>query len=173
MLEIRLNQIKIFAHHGFYEEEALLGSDYLMDISVGIQESDLRSDALEDTLNYEGIYQICQEEMSERSSLLEHVVYRIKANLISTFPHQVSFLRISLKKLNPPLRGSVESSEVYLEQSFLKNCAKCNQFFSCYNSEECWCKEYNLSDVTRSQLQRQYVGCLCNSCLSEFQETHH
>lgn len=170
MLEIRLNHIKMFAFHGYYDEEAILGSDFLLDISVGIPNSDLSKDDLRDTLNYESLFAICKEEMAERSALLEHVVYRIKSNIIASFPKQVESLNISLKKLYPPLDGSVESSQFLLNESYTLNCAKCNRSFSCFNSKECWCKEFNLYDVTRNQLARQYVGCLCEECLIEYKD---
>ncbi|MBT8219628.1 MAG: dihydroneopterin aldolase [Bacteroidia bacterium] len=165
MLRIRLNKIRLFARHGYYEEEFLLGGEYLIDIDVEVLQGNLSTDQIEDTLNYESLYAICIEEMAQRSTLLEHVIYRIKSNIISTFHQQVGSLEISLQKVNPPLGGSVESSEVVLKESYISRCSKCSKSFGCYNTEECWCKDINLSDVTRTQLKRQYDGCLCEDCL--------
>ena len=106
--------------------------------------------------------------MAERSKLLEHVIFRIKSNIISSYPDQVRGLSLSIKKLNPPLGGDVANSQIALVENYEKSCAKCGQSHSCFNSEDCWCNSINLTDVTREQLRRQYTGCLCDRCLDHY-----
>ena len=72
------------------------------------------SDALEDTLNYQIIFDIVKEEMAVSSNLLEHVGGRILRRFRAAFP-AVERARISIAKLNPPLGGEVGASKVTLE----------------------------------------------------------
>ena len=168
MIKVAVNGIRIFARHGFYEEEAILGNEFEIDVIVQVDLLKENSDDLQDTLNYESLNLIVQSEMAERSKLLEHVIYRIKSNIISTFPEQVRGLFLSIKKLNPPLGGSVASSQITLDENYESNCAKCGRVHGCFNSEDCWCNSINIADVTREQISRQYTGCLCNRCLEQY-----
>lgn len=170
MLKVALNGIRIFANHGYYDEEAILGNEFEIDIEVTTSMKQEDSDELADTLNYENLFSVVSTEMAERSKLLEHVLYRIKSSLISLYPHDISGLYISIQKLNPPLGGSIRSSRITLEENYESKCAKCGSSFNCFKSIDCWCNaEMNLSDVTREQIQRQYTGCLCSVCLRSYQ----
>jgi len=169
MMKVALNGIRLFADHGFYEEEAILGNEFIVDVVVSTVMKNEGSDELADTLDYGQIYAIVKEEMAIRSDLLEHVLFRIKSNIISSFPYQVRGLYLSIKKMNPPLGGSVENSQISIEEDYGTQCARCGKGHSCFKSEDCWCKTFNLSDVTCDHLQRQYSGCLCDTCLQQFQ----
>lgn len=168
MMKVALNGIRIFARHGYFEEEAILGNDFEIDIAVNTSMTQEDSDDLSDTLDYGHLFEIVKSEMAIRSDLLEHVLFRIKANIISTFPHQVRGIYISIKKMNPPLGGDVTNSQISIEEDYGTQCARCGKGQSCFNSQDCWCKGIPLSDVTRDQLQRQYSGCLCDTCLQQF-----
>lgn len=169
MMKVALNGIRLFARHGFYEEEAILGNEFELDVVVDTAIKNSSSDELSDTLDYQQLYTIVKEEMAIRSDLLEHVLYRIKSSIITTFPYQVRGLYLSIKKINPPLGGTVKNSQIIIEEDYGTQCARCGVGHSCFNSIDCWCKGINLSDVTRDHLQRQYSGCLCDSCLQQFQ----
>lgn len=169
MIKVALNGIRIFANHGYYEEEAILGNEFEIDVVVDVEMDKEGSDELKDTLNYESLFSIVKSEMAERSKLLEHVLFRIKSNIISAYPEQVRGLSMSIKKLNPPLGGNVKNSQITLSESYESTCAKCGQSQSCFNSADCWCNGINLAVVTREQLRRQYTGCLCNNCLGQYQ----
>lgn len=164
MIQIKLNDVKVFAHHGWHDEEAVIGNYFIVNVVVDVMPYDLQSDKLEDTLDYGVVNRIILDEMSVRSALLEHVISRMKSAIIQSAPDKVSGLSISIKKLNPPLQGQVQSSEVVLTENYGTKCAKCNQETVCFK-EDCWCHNIPLSDVTRRQLARQYSGCLCKRCL--------
>jgi hypothetical protein len=46
-------------------------------------------------------------------------------------------------------------------------CRRCGTGFECC-SGNCWCEDIPLTAATLKWLQRNYVGCLCRACLSEF-----
>lgn len=164
MIQIKLNNVKVFAHHGWHAEEAALGNYFIVDVCVDVAQYDLHSDKLEDTLDYAVIHRIIQNEMATRSALLEHVIARMKSAIVQSDPDKIRALYICIKKLNPPLQGEVGSSEVILLEDYRMQCAKCGTDMGCFK-EDCWCHNIPLSDVTRSQIARQYNGCLCQRCL--------
>lgn len=116
--KILLEDIKIFAYHGALPEENILGTHYLINAEVY---TDLwkasQSDNLDDTINYAIINDIIHEEMRIKSQLLEHVIGRIINRLSSTFP-QITFIKIKLTKLQPPMPGEMKGVSVEMEKTF-------------------------------------------------------
>ena len=80
MGKVYVENIQVYAYHGCLPEEALIGSDYRVDVWV---ESDLSvsavSDQLADTIDYVTLCACVREEMGTPSKLLEHVAQRIVA----------------------------------------------------------------------------------------------
>ena len=96
-----------YAYHGCMDEEAIIGSDYLINCSVW---ADLlpsaQSDALADTVDYVAIRVIITEEMAIRSALLETAVQRICQRIFTDLP-QAQRCSVKCCKLNPPIDGDV------------------------------------------------------------------
>lgn len=115
MGKIILNNIKLYAYHGCLREEALIGSDYRVDLCV---KSDLKksaiSDKLVDTVDYVTLNSIVKEEMAIRSELLEHVARRIIKRIENEF-NNVKEIKIEVAKINPPIGGNVESVSVIMK----------------------------------------------------------
>ncbi len=107
MGNIRLQNIMIHTNHGCMEEEAKIGSDYIVNALV---KTDLnrssKTDKLDDTVDYVAIYTIIFEEMKKRSKLLETVVQRIIDRVLKEH-ETVDEVQIEVQKLNPPIGGNV------------------------------------------------------------------
>ena len=59
MINVILHEAEFFARHGFYPEEQLLGSKFLVNLSVGFTPaSELNADDLTNTINYEIVTRI-------------------------------------------------------------------------------------------------------------------
>ena len=114
MDSIKLKNIKLYAYHGCLQEEALIGSEYIVNLSV---KSDLqksaKSDQLIDTVDYVMLNRIVKQEMSVRSELLEHVAKRILDRIISELP-SVKKAKIEVAKINPPIGGNVQQVSVIM-----------------------------------------------------------
>lgn len=114
MDSIKLKNIKLYAYHGCLQEEALIGSEYIVNLSV---KSDLqksaKSNQLIDTVDYVMLNRIVKEEMSVRSELLEHVAKRILDRIISELP-SVKKAKIEVAKINPPIGGNVQQVSVIM-----------------------------------------------------------
>ena len=115
MGHISLENIRLYAYHGCMAEEGIIGSNYRVDLDI---KADLRqaalSDALKDTVDYVLLNKIVFEEMDIRSKLLEHVGQRIISRIFKE-EQTVSYVKVSIGKLNPPIEGDVESVQVILE----------------------------------------------------------
>ncbi|MFN5086989.1 MAG: dihydroneopterin aldolase [Bacteroidota bacterium] len=101
-----------YAFHGCLPEEALIGSDYLINVRAWADVTDSAStDALGDTVDYVALRRIVGEEMAVRANLLETVLERMARRVFAEHP-SVERVKISLAKLNPPLDGDVQAVRV-------------------------------------------------------------
>lgn len=114
MVEINLNDAEFFAFHGYYPEEQLLGCRFLVSISVSFTPSDkLHEDELKNTVNYEQLYNIACEEMKVTRKLIETVATGIFDTIKQQFPF-INSAKVTIKKMNPPLKGKVGHSSVVI-----------------------------------------------------------
>ena len=119
MGKIILKNIRTFSYHGCLVEESKIGSNYRVDLEI---ETDLSksevSDDLNDTVDYVLLNQIVVDEMAIRSNLLEHVARRIIDSSLSKIS-SLTYIKIAVSKLNPPIGGDVQ--EVTIEIESLRN----------------------------------------------------
>ncbi len=81
---IKVENIRVFAHHGCLKEETKIGSDYRVDIEVKADlKTSAKTDKLSDTVDYVLLNKIAKEEMSKPSKLLETVEERILTRIFS------------------------------------------------------------------------------------------
>ncbi len=112
MLKVGLYGAEFFARHGFYELEQVTGNRFLVDIEVELEfPAGIAADDLTGTVNYEQLYTIAEEEMKAAKKLLETVARCITARISREFP-LVQRQTVTIKKLNPPLKGKVAFSGV-------------------------------------------------------------
>lgn len=115
MYTINIRQIHIYAYHGCLPEEAVIGGDYVVNISLKGNFSKAASDdKLAETVDYVDVYKIVKREMHIRSNLIESVAQRIAEGLKSKFA-SVSSLSVEVIKKNPPIGGDVNEVSVVVE----------------------------------------------------------
>ena len=113
---VRITGIEVYAFHGCNDEEARLGGKYLVDVELFTDfRRSAESDQLEDTIDYVAVRTIVVEEMAIRSKLIEHVGYRILRRFQSAFS-DLNKTRIIVRKLNPPIGGTVKEVAVVIEE---------------------------------------------------------
>lgn len=116
MGKIILKNIRTYSYHGCLIEESKIGSQYRVDLEI---ETDLTksesSDDLNDTVDYVLLNHIVVEEMAIRSNLLEHVARRIIDQTLEKAP-TISYIKIEVSKLNPPIGGDVAEVTIVLEE---------------------------------------------------------
>lgn len=109
---IELQDVRFHAFHGVMPQEGRVGADFLVSVRVGIAfEKAMKSDDVEDTLNYAELYQLIQREMVIPSKLLEHVAGRIVKAIVKAFP-DVTSIDLKLTKLNPPMGADCAGASV-------------------------------------------------------------
>lgn len=112
MAVIGLEGAHFRAQHGFYEEERILGGDYIIDVYLSLDTTlAAHADDLYRTANYETVYLILQSEMRKPSQLIEAVAQRIIMRLQEHF-EKIQGIRLRLRKLNPPMGGRVDAAVI-------------------------------------------------------------
>ncbi len=111
---IEIENMEFFAHHGCYPEERVIGTRFLVNLSIQTDlEPASKSDSIDDTLNYQDAYKLVKEQMKISSHLLEHVASRI---LDALYNHFKGIQRASVKisKMNPPIGGDIGKVSITL-----------------------------------------------------------
>ena len=109
---IALRRVRFHAFHGVMPQERQVGGDYLVSLRVGYPlEQAMKSDAVEDTLNYATLYALVEREMLQTSNLLEHVAGRIADAVVEAFP-EVRSIDLTLTKQNPPMGADCDGAGV-------------------------------------------------------------
>lgn len=113
---IKLTNIRTFSFHGCLEEEAKIGSNYSvnMTIKTNLQPS-AKTDELTDTVDYVDLNRIVVEEMAIRAKLLEHVAKRIIDRVLKEL-QMVTKIEVEVTKLNPPIGGDVEGVTIIMKK---------------------------------------------------------
>lgn len=113
---IKINNIRVYAYHGCLVEEGKIGSDYRVDLEV---KADLKksaeTDQLSDTVDYVHLNRIVKEEMAVRTKLLETVANSILERILDELG-LVTWARVKVSKLNPPIGGNVEMVSVIMKR---------------------------------------------------------
>lgn len=113
MLSIHLHQLQIHAYHGLYEEEKVLGNDFVVDLTVGYQPASLPIKEIEETINYVSLYELVQKHMQNATPLLETVVSNIALAILAQFS-LAEEVNIAIRKSYPPIAGFTGSTGVSL-----------------------------------------------------------
>jgi dihydroneopterin aldolase len=112
---IKVKELRFFSHHGFYPEEQILGNEYLVSIEVSFPFTHSIDDKLENTINYEILYEIAKKEMRNPQKLLETVASNIlNETLLKSDIDSTEKIKVNICKINPPFGGDKAKSEVEL-----------------------------------------------------------
>lgn len=112
---ITIEGIKLYAYHGCLEEEARIGGNYIVDVSMITNFAEAAiTDDLGKTIDYCAVYEICKVEMAIRSKLIEQVAERIFKNIKNNFTTILN-LEVKVTKLLPPMNGNVEQVSVVIK----------------------------------------------------------
>ena len=116
MAKILVEGIKLYAYHGCMEEEALIGGNYIVDVTIEANlDKPSKTDKIGDTIDYVTVYEIVKKEMAIRSKLIEHAAKRILDKLKKKFPKSES-VEVKVTKLHPPIPGEVDKVSVVVKE---------------------------------------------------------
>ncbi len=111
---VSLKGVRFHAFHGVGRQERLTGADFVVDLRVKIDVGKaVGSDNVADTLSYDRLYTIAEEEMRVPSNLLEHVAGRMARRIVQEW-EQAEEIVVAITKENPPMGGQMEGATVEL-----------------------------------------------------------
>ena len=103
MSRIFLEDIEFYAYHGCFKEEQTIGTRFLVSLLIDTDVSKaVKTDALDDTIDYQSVALLVKKEMMIPSTLLAHVAGRILDSLFSKFP-EIDKATVKVSTLNPPV----------------------------------------------------------------------
>ncbi len=112
MERIEINRLEIRARHGVGEQERVVGNIFTVDAWLEVDLSHaMKSDCVDDTVNYATVIEVIKQEMATPSALLENVVWRIRNAITEKYP-SVTGGMIRLAKVTPPVPCRVGSVAV-------------------------------------------------------------
>jgi len=163
---IAVEGMHFFAYHGFYKEEQKLGNNYIVDVYLT---TDLKtaaaSDNLQDTINYEKVYEVSGKVMSKKTKLLETLAESIAMELSQQFK-TIQHIKVRISKLNPPMGGKIDRTYIEIDYDYRKNCSKCGAPMNCYLNTDCWCMGQAVDPAQLKALKEKYADCVCANCLN-------
>ena len=113
---VKVENLKIYAFHGCMNEEKVIGSDYIVNITaVCFVNKEVFQDVINGTVDYVDLARIAKQEMSIRAKLLEVVVKRI----IDRSFEEITVLNkisVTVSKINPPINADVEAVSVTMAE---------------------------------------------------------
>ncbi len=112
---ITIENMEFYAYHGCFTEEQAIGTHFFVNVEF-TQDSTLavRTDNIEDTVNYLSVYQSIKKEMNTNSRLIEHLAHRVLLRLFKDFS-EIQTANITIKKMNPPLGGKMQHVAVTMK----------------------------------------------------------
>ena len=116
MFTIRLNKMKIFAHHGVHAEETVVGAEFEVSAQITFTENK-KIEALADTLNYVNVYTIIKDHFSKPVPLLETLAQNISEEIYKV-DERITSINITIDKLNAPMCNFTGSVGVTYSKSY-------------------------------------------------------
>jgi dihydroneopterin aldolase len=104
MLTIQLKDLLFRSFHGVYQEETILGGDFVVNVTVDYFPPTDIIRQLDETLNYETLFERVKQRMDQSTPLLETIVMELANEILHDFV-AVSRVWIAIEKKNPPISG--------------------------------------------------------------------
>lgn len=111
---IALEGLHFHAFHGYYLEERKMGNDFIVNVKLTVKSFDSADDNIDDTINYEEVYNICKSQMNNTQKLLETVVLNICNDIKQSFSGIAQGI-VTLEKIGPQLGGRADKATVTME----------------------------------------------------------
>ena len=121
MDQIRIKNLRIFAHHGVYEQEKEQGQNFCVSAVLYTDtEKAEKSDNIADAVDYGAVCLFIDEYMREnRFNLLEALTGHVAEELLFQFP-QIEKIELEVEKPDAPIPLRFDSVSVKIERSWHK-----------------------------------------------------
>ena len=116
MFTIHLSNLRFFAHHGMHDEEAIVGNDFEVSVSVTFDVPE-KITHLSETVNYSSVYTTIKKIFINPAKLLETLAVDI-CDEIHSSDNRIRKINITIHKLNPPISNFIGDVGVSFCKSF-------------------------------------------------------
>lgn len=103
-MQIHLNKVKFFAHHGLHAGEEVTGGEFEVSLVANYLPVNWPITDIGETVDYTALLQIIRERMKKPVHLLETLATEIASEIIAKFS-RVTEVVISIFKLHPPIES--------------------------------------------------------------------
>ncbi|MDD5540183.1 MAG: dihydroneopterin aldolase [Candidatus Marinimicrobia bacterium] len=109
---VRLNNMVFYGYHGVAEPEKILGGKIEVDAELEFDMTKvIATDHLADTIDYEKVYHLVQEVVTQsKFFLIEALAGKIIREIFNQ--HPVESIRLRIRKPNAPIKGVLDNVEV-------------------------------------------------------------
>jgi len=109
---VRLKNMVFYGYHGVAEPEKILGGKIEVDVEMEFDMTKvIHSDHLPDTVNYEQVYNLVQEVVTQsKFFLIEALAGKILREIFAH--HAVNMVLVRIRKPNAPIKGVLDTVEV-------------------------------------------------------------
>lgn len=111
--KVSLEGVRFFAYHGFYPEEQIVGTEFIVDVETETEVFSSGDDEISNTVNYERLFRIASEEMDVPRKLIETVAHGILDKIRHEFI-AVQEIRVKIRKMHPPMGAEIRNSGIEL-----------------------------------------------------------
>jgi 7,8-dihydroneopterin aldolase/epimerase/oxygenase len=101
-LTIQLQNVRFFAAHGLYLEEAQIGNEFEIDAFITYKAPKEIVGGIDETVDYVKVYQLIEEIMSQKKGLLETCAMLIVDRIHKQFQF-VKKISITIRKVHAPI----------------------------------------------------------------------
>jgi dihydroneopterin aldolase len=116
-MTIELKALVVFGHHGYLEEERMLGQRFLVDLWVDVVGEASDTDRIEDTVDYRRLAALVRSVFAgQERLLLEGLAGAVADGIVEGFP-AVARARVRVRKPDVVLDPPVEYAAVVVERT--------------------------------------------------------
>lgn len=115
-MRIELSGLVVFGHHGYLEEERLLGQRFLVDLWVDVRGEATDTDRIEDTVDYRRLAALVREVFGGQERLLLEGLAGAIADGIVERHSAVEHVRVRVRKPDVVLDPPVEYAAAVVER---------------------------------------------------------
>lgn len=116
LFKVHLHNCIFYSRHGVYEEEAIVGTSFEVNLSISFEEKEMIH-SLKQTINYVEVFDIVKKHFERPRQLLEMLAQEIAEDIYS-FDARTRSVEIHIKKLNPPIANFTGSVGITYVKSF-------------------------------------------------------
>ena len=100
MITIHLSKLQFYSFHGFHNEERILGNNYEVNVTLTIERAG-RITAIEQTVNYETLFEMIRQRMKTPALLLETIAQEL-VDMIQSSDERIKTVQVNILKKYPP-----------------------------------------------------------------------